>query len=1042
MYKKIAFLLVLIIFIPSFSYAHDYDNHWAKTYIENAMGEKVAFGSTDGNFYPDNNITRAEFIALLINYMLKYDNIKSSSLFTSFNDIMPSAWYFPHIVIAEENKIIKGMPDGGFHPNDTLTREDAVVFACRAYKLNPSKDSFFKTYADSGEISEYAENFVQYSVNNKILVGYENNTLKPKNPVTRAEALIIIDNFKNISPTFNLSAEFSDGYPKISPTGEVNYITVELKTTKPCTIYYKSVKKGDFSTYVTPPKDSITDFLAYISDANTPVTAVIPADLTSEEYNLFLMPIAQNGEVGTIKRIKDVRPLAYDKGDGSRQNPYLIFNEGQLNNIRYCQGNYFKLANNISLTKEWIPINASGSYYTSLDGDGHTISDLNISAADNNVGLFSVLSNGEIKNLAVKGSITGGNCVGLFAGKLENARISGCISLGDVKGSSNVGGIVGTNNGEIINSLSAVLSVNAAANAGGIAGNGNGDITKCLSAVKNVTADMYAGCIAGIISDGEIKSCVSANLKTESLLYTGSGRITTAKENGRALNNYVYDGVKTTTLNINPDKNNNNGAEISWNSLSSREFYNSTLGFDFFSDWQISAAKSFVLPFPKAFSDVDIESGITPYAPLKIKSESGLYSMIPDLNYLLVSDINTGGKWAYCEEEFTGTFNGGNHTISGLNLSSSMFGTITDGTVRNLKIKNVSSSSPVIASFNYGTIENCSVTGNISDSSNQNESLTVGSIAGINYGNILSCNAEVDFDIFSPAPTVGGIVSHNEGFVNDCSYIGKSNIISSSSASFGGICGFNNEGFIYSSYAKADAVSQADLSYVGGICGILSSGEIFKCSSNGFLKIAASGKESVSYAGGIAAMAASGLIYSGFSAAKINTSSAAGYSGGLCGYNISANIQGSYSVNTILQSSNSHIFEKGFFAAGICGFNESGFISDNAAINPWIIPFGESKKISCSPEEYLSNNYSLQTLLPDEEYNPQNGNKTSLKTFYDFDFYFRPVHKGGKLGWQADVYEKNNAVWTKPENAMLYKFPVLKNVKNQFDFKMPDEYKQ
>lgn len=1037
--KLLTFIILLCLLFPSYCLAHDYENHWAKSNIENAINNKLAFGSTDGNFYPDNSITRAEFISLLVNHMLREGTVTSTRFFTAFNDVSPSAWYFPSVVIAEENSIASGYEDGGFHPSDFLSRQDAVVFACRAYKINPPANIVFKTYSDSADISSYALNFIQYAASNNIIVGYENNTFKPKKTLTRAEALVMIENFSSSSPKFDDNAEFADGFPKISPAGEAGSITVELKTTKPCTIYYKSVKKGEFSTYITPKKENITDFLAYISEADTVIKAVIPANSTDEEYNLFFMPISEKGDSGTIKRIKDVKAMLYEQGDGSKENPYIIKNQNQLSNIRYFQGNYFKLANDITLSGEWTPINASDSYFIGIDGDGHTIRSLCVSGNKNNSGLFSVLKNGEIKNLAIIGNVSGGISTGLFAGRLENSEISGCVALGYVEASSNAGGFVGTNNGKITNSLSAVMSVDADANAGAFAGNGSGSIVKCISACKRVRADMYAGALAGINSGGEITSSVSAGLEIENSLYTGGGKITSSKDGGLASNNYIYSASRTTVLNSASSSNGDNGTEVDWSKLISRDFYEKNISDDFFENWKISSSSKFILPFPRAFSDIEIETGATPYSPVKIKSEAGLNSMIPDFHYVLLCDITMSRSLMYNEEEFSGSFDGRGHFISNLNISHPLFNTLS-GTVRNLTLKNVTSSSSILCGENYGLIEGCEISGKIklfsSDTSN------TGALCSFNYGTVTDCLSKTDFEISSLSSTAGGIASHNEGFIRGCSYKGNAliNFLPDSASSFGGIVGFNNEGMIYECYAKTDVLSKANISYTGGICGILSSGEIYKCSSNKSLNNTLSENNSVSYCGGIAAMASSGLIYSCFSAAKINTSSASGFSGGLCGYNDAANIQSSYAINTVLQADNGYSFEKGFFAGGIFGFNSRGFISDNVSLNPWIVSSGNSFKTGYSSEEFLSNNYSVADKSRNSSPVLQNGTELDIKKFENLQFFFMPVHLGGKLGWQTDG-NKEDAVWKIPDNLSVYKFPVLKNVDFQSEFTTPDEYK-
>lgn len=1062
MHKRIFCLIFLLcLFNLNYIYASDYENHWAKEYIESAINQHLASGISEEKFEPDRNITRAEFISLLT----RFKKISSDSIFTSFNDISSDSWYFPIVVAAEENNIINGYEDGGFHPDNPVTRQDAVTFICRAYNLDPPFNINFMSFSDSSDISDYAKNYVYFAIENKILIGYENNSLKPKNYITRAEALIILDKFSKLSDTFEQIPEFLEDYPKISPRGAINNITLELKTNVPCTIYYKAVKKDTSISYLLPKKEEINNFLAYIPDSEKTVTSNIVLDSYNENYNIFLIAVADHGASSKIQRIKDVKALAYSDGDGSIENPYMIYDENQLNYIRYCQNKHFKLANDIVLTKEWIPINASAGYFGSIDGNGYTISNLNIKNNDTNSGFFSVITNGIIKNLTISGDIKSKNNVGLFAGKSEGTIISNCCASGFVKSSANnAGGITGINNGIIENCLSAVYSVEAITNAGGISGSNSGKITNSLSAVHSVLSDMYAGGISGINNSGKIKNCVSANLNVIDFFAYNSGRITTNKENGLTENNYGYNHMKTNAADMLPNADSINGTDISWNEIISESFYMKTLEWDFKNEWIFPDNKSntFILPFPRIFKDIKLTDGITPYSPIKISDADMLKNINPEFHYLLVNDIKYNNTWKIPEEdyEFNGSFDGNGFTIYGVTIpysdnikSYSMFGTISEGTVRNLnlnklKIEGIDSVS-AIAQTNYGNIENCKVSGTIT-ADQISSSVSCGGIVSINYGNIENCEADINFTIRGNSSTIGGISSHNEGFINNTSYSGNIDVNTkglNSSTSAGGITGFNNEGLIYNSFTKTDFNINAYTNYSGGICGILNSGEIFKTSSKGNIKtISQDTAVSTSYTGGICGLSASGLIVNSFSGVNINTKSTVNYSGGICGFNSSANIQSTYSINTISQTGGSFMpSEMSAYAGGIAGYNETGFLSDNVAVNPWILSNGYSKRIcNCTETDFLSNNYAYKNIIKNiEEVNDkQNGISLTLNEIKNTDFFFTPLYKGGKLGWSSNKYDGENGIWTAPKTYNnIYKFPILYEVKNQTEFITPSELK-
>lgn len=149
----------------------------------------------------------------------------------------------------------------------------------------------------------------------------------------------------------------------------------------------------------------------------------------------------------------------------------------------------------------------------------------------------------------------------------------------------------------------------------------------------------------------------------------------------------------------------------------------------------------------------------------------------PSLNCALTADINmTGKEWTPVgmSINYSGTFDGQGHTITGLNISSSseavaLFGDIgAAGKVMNLQLKDVtyngSTAMGGIAHGNSGTITACSVTGTLTNTTNNG---AVGGIAAINYGTITACwfNGTI-----TGGSNVGGIAVFN---LNAGSYSGK-----------------------------------------------------------------------------------------------------------------------------------------------------------------------------------------------------------------------------------------------------------------------------
>ncbi|AHF02361.1 hypothetical protein THIAE_08465 [Thiomicrospira aerophila AL3] len=138
-------------------------------------------------------------------------------------------------------------------------------------------------------------------------------------------------------------------------------------------------------------------------------------------------------------------------GDADGDGAYTITNATQLQNINLVanSGFDFELSNNIDLSGvTWTPIGNSfdNKFSGVFDGDGHTISNLEINSTGVGIGLFGWTDGATIKNVGlIDVSVKGDEFVGGLVGLLENSRVYQSYSVGGNVTASNqfVGGLVG-----------------------------------------------------------------------------------------------------------------------------------------------------------------------------------------------------------------------------------------------------------------------------------------------------------------------------------------------------------------------------------------------------------------------------------------------------------------------------------------------------------------------------------------------------------------------------------------------------------------------
>ena len=153
--------------------------------IEGLYKKGAISGTGNDEFKPEREVTREEFVKMLLNAMdYKIENGSSE-----FGDVAPDEWYAPYVYSATQNGLVNGISDGTFGVGMSITREDAAVLIWRVAGENPTDEN---EYSDGAEVSDYAKTAVSWLKNTGIVAGYEDGTFKPKNLISRAETAKIL----------------------------------------------------------------------------------------------------------------------------------------------------------------------------------------------------------------------------------------------------------------------------------------------------------------------------------------------------------------------------------------------------------------------------------------------------------------------------------------------------------------------------------------------------------------------------------------------------------------------------------------------------------------------------------------------------------------------------------------------------------------------------------------------------------------------------------------------------------------------------------
>ena len=175
-------------FIQQNQLPQDIKGHWAYDSIKQFIDKGYINGYDDKTFKPDNSITRAEFVKI-VNRVFNY----TESIEENFIDVDNSNWYYEEICIGVKQGYINGYSDGTFRPNEFITREEVASIVKRITNLEKNRSLKF---ADDFEIGDWAKSSVYALADNGIMHGYEDNTFRPKNKITRAETVVTLSRIK------------------------------------------------------------------------------------------------------------------------------------------------------------------------------------------------------------------------------------------------------------------------------------------------------------------------------------------------------------------------------------------------------------------------------------------------------------------------------------------------------------------------------------------------------------------------------------------------------------------------------------------------------------------------------------------------------------------------------------------------------------------------------------------------------------------------------------------------------------------------------
>ena len=157
-------------------------------------------GYDDGTFKPDSNMSRAEAAAIFARLIAEAKGETISGK-SSFVDVSSKEWYSSYIGYLEKYNVINGYNDGTLKPDAPVTRAEFVTMAVRYYEIfNEVKKTGYTVKYADVSTNYWAYTDIAFAKNIGWLNGYADGTFKGDNNITRAEVVTVTNHATGRTP--------------------------------------------------------------------------------------------------------------------------------------------------------------------------------------------------------------------------------------------------------------------------------------------------------------------------------------------------------------------------------------------------------------------------------------------------------------------------------------------------------------------------------------------------------------------------------------------------------------------------------------------------------------------------------------------------------------------------------------------------------------------------------------------------------------------------------------------------------------------------
>ncbi len=203
----------------------EFTNTYTEMMLETDEHFGYIIGYPDGTVRPEADITRAEVVTIFFRMFTDKARDTYWAQTNKFSDVDESDWYNTAISTLANAGVLDGYTDGTFKPNDTITRAELIKIATSFYETTAGKSSEFSDIE-----AHWAEKFIEEAYKLGIVDGYGDGTFHPDQAVTRAEAMKIVNRTLERAPHKDNLLDSMIKWPDNADTNKWYYAEVQEAT--------------------------------------------------------------------------------------------------------------------------------------------------------------------------------------------------------------------------------------------------------------------------------------------------------------------------------------------------------------------------------------------------------------------------------------------------------------------------------------------------------------------------------------------------------------------------------------------------------------------------------------------------------------------------------------------------------------------------------------------------------------------------------------------------------------------------------------------